>query len=114
MTMGKEAVRRKARASAGEVNTSYRAVGMWYFCIRSLAKTLLDSIRAALASGPKQGMPAAWRASTHPRARGSSGATTANPTAWETAKSTIAPMSVALICGTQTASAAMPPLPGRA
>ena len=113
MTMGKEAVFKKSRAAAGEVNTSYRAVGMWYFCIRSLAKTLLDSIRAALASGPKQRMPAAWRASTHPRARGSSGATTAKSTAWLRAKATMAPMSVAPISGTQTASAAMPPLPGR-
>ena len=114
MTMGKEAVFRKARASAGASNTWYWAVGMWYFCIRSLAKTLLDSIRAALASGPKQGMPAAWRASTHPRARGSSGATTAKSTARLRAKATMPPMSVAPISGTQTASAAMPPLPGRA
>ena len=50
---------------------------MPYFFIRSLAKALLLSMTAALASGPKQGMPAAVKASTAPRARGSSGATTA-------------------------------------
>ncbi len=43
-----------------------------------------------LASGPKQGMPAAWSRSTRPRARGSSGATTAKSTAWALAKSTMA------------------------
>ena len=114
MTMGKEAVFKKFSAFSGASNTSYRAVGMWYFFIRSLAKTLLASIRAALASGPKQGMPMAWSRSTHPRASGSSGATTAKPMAWEAAKSTMASMSVAAISGTHTASAAMPPLPGRA
>ena len=66
---------------------------MWYFFIRPLAKTLLASIRAALASGPKQGMPMAWSRSTHPRARGSSGATTAKSMAWDAAKSTMASMS---------------------
>ncbi len=38
---------------------------MWYLCMRSLAKTLLASIRAALRSGPKQGMPAALCQGVH-------------------------------------------------
>ena len=50
---------------------------MPYFFIRFLENTLLPSMMAALARGPKQGMPAASRASTQPSTRGSSGATTA-------------------------------------
>ena len=49
------------------------------FQVRTLLakeNTLLPSMAAALASGPKQGMPAACRASTAPSTKGSSGATT--------------------------------------
>ena len=58
-------------------NTSYSAVGMPYFFIRFLEKTLLPSMMAAQALGPKQGIPFSSKASTQPRTRGSSGATTA-------------------------------------
>ena len=46
-------------------------------CFGPDKKALLASMTAAFLSGPKQGMPAALSASTAPRARGSSGATTA-------------------------------------
>ena len=63
-------------AASASVNTSYFAVGMPYFFIRSLLNTLLASMRAAAALGPKAGMPASASLSTRPRASGSSGATT--------------------------------------
>ena len=84
---------------------------MWYFSIRPLEKTLLDSMTAALARGPKAGTPAASMASTMPRARGSSGATTAKSMPWEAAQATITSTSSALM-GTHRATWAMPPLPG--
>ena len=68
---------------------------------------------AAFAFGPKHAMPFSLSASTTPRTRGSSGATTAKSILFSTANSTIFSLSVAAI-GTQLASAAMPPLPGRA
>ena len=52
------------------------AQGMPYFSIRSLAKTLLDSIRAAFCVGPKMGMPIFWKWSTMPTASGAFGPTT--------------------------------------
>ena len=61
---------------AGSSNVSYLAVGMPYFFIRSLEKTLEASMRAAALSGPKAGIPTAASASTMPRASGSSCATT--------------------------------------
>ena len=87
--------------------------GMPYFCIRRLEKTLLASISAARASGPKQGTPSACRRSTQPMASGSSGATTAKSMRFSAAKRATPSMSVALI-STHSASCAMPPLPGRA
>ena len=86
---------------------------MWYFFISSLANTLLPSMAAASFRGPKQGKPAAVKASTAPSTRGSSGATTTKSTAWAFAKSTMPGMSQAPT-PPHTAPAAMPPLPGRA
>ena len=62
--------------AAARIEASYFAVGMPYFFIRSLENTLEASMRAAALSGPKAGMPTAASASTMPRARGSSCATT--------------------------------------
>ena len=84
---------------------------MWYFFISSLEKALLASMTAALARGPKAGIPAASRASTMPRARGSSGATMTKSIACSLAQATMASTSVALM-GTHWATWAMPPLPG--
>ena len=86
---------------------------MPYFFIRFLENTLLASICAAFASGPKQGMPMACRRSTQPMASGSSGATTAKSMAFSEANFTMSSIAVAEI-GTQVASWAMPPFPGRA
>ena len=47
---------------AGSSKVSYLAVGIPYFFIRSLLNTLLASMRAAVLSGPKAGMPTAARA----------------------------------------------------
>ena len=86
---------------------------MPYFSIRLLAKDLLPSMAAAAFVGPKQAIPFSLSRSTSPMTSGSSGATTVKSIASRTANSTICPSSVAAI-GTQTASAAMPPLPGSA
>ena len=86
---------------------------MPYRFIKFLANTLLPSMAAAFFLGPKHRMPSALRASTAPKTRGSSGATTAKSTAWSLAKETMAGRSVAAM-GQHTASAAMPPFPGRA
>ena len=93
--------------------TAYRAVGMPYFFIRSLEKTLLPSRMAAALLGPKQGIPTASSLSTAPRTSGSSGATTAKSMAFSCAKVVMASRSLAPM-PVQTASAAMPPLPGAA
>ena len=86
---------------------------MPYFFISSLAKTLLPSIMAARALGPKVEIPA-WRsASAQPSTRGSSGATTAKPMSWLTAKDTMPSMSVAAM-STHSLSALIPAFPGRA
>ena len=66
-----------SRAAESSVKVSYRAVGIPYRFIRSLAKALLPSRMAALALGPKQGIPTSFSRSTQPRTRGSSGVTTA-------------------------------------
>ncbi len=84
---------------------------MWYFFISSLENALLASITAALALGPKAGMPASSRVSTMPRARGSSGATTTKSMAFSLAHFTMPSTSVAFT-STHWASWAMPPLPG--
>ena len=84
---------------------------MWYFFISSLEKALLASMMAALAWGPKAGMPAASMASTIPKARGSSGATMTKSMALSLAHFTMPSTSVALT-GTQVATWAMPALPG--
>ena len=100
-------------AASKSSNTSYAAVGMPYFFISPFAKILLPSICAAAFDGPKTGMPMCSRASAMPRQRGSSGVTTAKSAFTSRARSTAPSISVAPT-GTQTASAAMPPLPGRA
>ena len=94
------------------VNTSYCAVGMPYFFIRSLEKALLPSMMAAALLGPNAGSPAAFIASTMPATSGSSGATITKSTFFSSASLTAPSMSVALTSGQQMASAAMPPLPG--
>ena len=85
---------------------------MPYFFIRFLEKTLLLSMAAAAAVGPKAGIPSFSRASTIPMARGSSGATTTRPTLCWAANPTTRGMSTARML-THSASAAMPPLPGQ-
>ena len=77
ITMGRGAFSAYRSASSILLNVSKRAVGILYFFMRFLEKTLLPSIIAASARGPKQGIPAASSASTHPSTRGSSGVTTA-------------------------------------
>ena len=91
--------------------TSYSAVGMLYFFIRSFEKTLLASITAALAFGPKALMPAASNASTIPAASGSSGATNARSMLLSFANCTIFSLSITGI-STQILSREIPPLPG--
>ena len=82
-----------------------------YFFIRVLEKILRASMLAASAVGPKAGIPAASMASTMPRARGSSGATTTKSMAWLLAHFTMPSTSVAAM-GTHWAMDSMPPLPG--
>ena len=94
-------------------NTSYSAVGIPYFFIRFLEKTLLPSIIAASLEGPKQGTPILRRASAMPRTSGSSGVTTQKSMPCVFANSTAEGISVAEIL-THSASFAMPPLPGKA
>ena len=81
--------RAKATAAAGSVNVSLAAVGMPYFFMRFLEKTLLPSMIAAFLLGPKQGTPAASSASTQPRTSGSSGVTTAKSTFFSRANATM-------------------------
>ena len=95
------------------MKTSYSAVGILYFFIRFLEKTLLPSIAAAAFLGPKHLTPAASRLSTAPRTNGSSGATTAKSILFFNANSVIALISFAPI-STHSASCAIPPFPGRA
>ena len=57
MTVGMGAVLMYPSALSASSKTSYAAVGMPYFFIRFLEKTLLPSMIAASLRGPKQGMP---------------------------------------------------------
>ena len=100
-----------SRAAAGSAKTSYPAVGMRYFFIRFLENTLLASIWAAAALGPKQGIPAASIKSTMPAARGSSGATNTKSTCFSLARANMPSLSMAFT-GKHSASRLMPPLPG--
>ena len=93
------------------MKVSYLAVGMPYFFMSPLEKALLASTTAALARGPKAGMPAASRASTIPMARGSSGATMTKSMALSRAQFTMPSTSVAFT-GTHRATWAMPAFPG--
>ena len=70
MTVGIGAVLIYSSASDAESNTSYFAVGMPYFFMRFFENTLLPSMIAAFFCGPKQGMPFASSASTHPKPAG--------------------------------------------
>ncbi len=84
---------------------------MLYFFMSSFEKTLLPSMIAAFAFGPKVLKPSAWRASTMPSTSGSSGATT-TMSGWSfLASSTTPSMSVA---PTEKHSAyfEIPPFPG--
>ena len=63
---------------------------MAYLAIRSLANSLLDSIRAAAFVGPKARSPAALNASTTPAANATSGPTTVRPMPFCAAKSEMA------------------------
>ncbi len=85
---------------------------MPYFSIRPFEKALLDSIRAALRSGPKHLIPAASIASTRPPARGSSGVTTQKSMPRSRAVRTVRSLSIGFP-GRQRASS-IPGLPGRA
>ncbi len=86
-------------------------MGIPYFFIKSLAKTLLPSIAAAALLGPKALIPFSSNLSTAPRAKGSSGATTARSILFSTANFVMPPISVAGI-STHCACWDMPPLPG--
>ena len=77
----------------------------------SLAKALEPSMRAAPATGPKQGMPAAASASATPATSGASGPTTTRSTCSRRASATTS--SGASACsGTLVATRAVPGLPG--
>ena len=77
---------------------------MPYFFIRFLEKTLLPSMIAAFARGPKAGMPMASNASTAPSTSGSSGATTAKSIAFSFANAVMPAMSFARIAPNNTAT----------
>ena len=82
-------------ASSLFVNTSYLAVGILYFFIRSLEKTFEPSIIAAFFLGPNVLNPSACKASTIPSTSGSSGATATMSTLSFFARATTPSISVA-------------------
>ena len=93
----------------GRVNVRYSAVGTPAPRMRSLAKALLDSMRAASRVGPKTGSPCFRNRSTTPCARGASGPTTVRSMRCAAAHPERASTSVgAMATGEQ--SGAMPPL----
>ena len=79
--------------------------------MNSLEKTLLPSISAARWLGPKTARPRLASSSASPRVSGSSGPTTVRSIFISSAKSASRCTSSAAI-GTQSASAAIPGLPG--
>ena len=95
------------QTAGASFNTS--AVGTPAFLMRSFAQALDDSMRAALAEGPKMGRPLARNRSTIPLARGASGPTTvrsmdrdaANP-----ARASVSPGAISTAC----ARSPIPPL----
>ena len=112
-TIGAAAFSTYASAFFISEKLSYAAVGIPYFFMSCFEKTLLPSIIAAFLSGPNVFMPLAFSASTAPSTSGSSGATTAKSILFSTANFTMPSISFAPI-GTHSASAAIPPFPGRA
>ena len=81
--------------------------------MRFLENTLLASIMAAFARGPKARLPSLSNLSTSPIAKGSSGATTVSSiSSCAFTNSTILSRSIAFISGRHSASSAMPALPG--
>jgi hypothetical protein len=76
MTKGGVCCSRYFLASVYEEKLALLAQGILYFCINSLANTLLASIWAADFVGPKICKPLAENSSTMPSAKGASGPTT--------------------------------------
>ena len=76
--------------------------------MRSLAKALLDSMRAAAADGPKTGTPDCFSRSARPKARGVSGPTTARSIRFPAAQPESATTSVGEM-STARHPGAMPP-----
>ncbi|MPN58761.1 hypothetical protein SDC9_206474 [bioreactor metagenome] len=84
---------------------------MPYLFISCFENTLLPSILAAAAIGPKEEIPSAARRSQSPMTSGSSGVTNTRDTFLFFAAATIPSRSVAFT-GTHSAISEMPPLPG--
>jgi hypothetical protein len=90
------------------------AVGIPYFIHKFFIKSFDPSKAAALAEGPKAYIPAAWRSSTRPATRGTSGPTTTSPTFHFRQKDITSALFVVSKSGMQVASpeAEIPALPG--
>jgi len=112
-TNGPPSSRQKRRAASASWKARKRAVGMPYRAIKSFAKALELSRRAAAWLGPKTDTPASLNRSRRPRDRGSSGPITASSTRSRRASATSSSRAVSRT-GTQSAWAAMPGLPGAA
>ena len=108
-TIGAPCLSIHASAAGRSVNVLCSAVGMPAFHISSLEYALLDSIRAALACGPKIGKPTFSKWSTMPSAKGASGPTIVKSILLDMAQPDRLPTSVASIC-TLSQSEAIPPL----
>ncbi len=108
-TIGAPRSRIQLNAGSSSRNVWYSAVGTPTSSMRSLAKALLASIRAAPEVGPNAGIPRDWNLSTHPAARGPSGPTTARSIASSSAHDARAPTSPGSR-STVRESLAMPPL----
>jgi hypothetical protein len=110
-TIGTPCVRTYAFAAVESVKRPYAAVAMRNRAQRSLANPLEPSNRAAAAVGPNARTPAMLNRSTRPAHSGASGPTTTSSMRCRRAKSTSRSRSSAAI-GTQSASSAIPALPG--
>src|SRR3954471_874515 len=111
-TVGKDACASCASASSRLRSSAYPAVGTPASAISSLAKAFDPSISAAALVGPKAAIPASSKASTAPATSPASGPITASSTPLLFAAATIAAASSAATSGRDSASAAIPALPG--
>ena len=101
----------EAVASSRELQTTQAAVGTRCRFMKSLAKILLPSRRAAAAPGPTTGSPWDRKRSTMPSTRGSSGPTTVR--SMERSRANwVNPARSSTASGTFSAMEAVPPFPG--